>query len=201
MIRNIVFDLGGVLIDWRPCEYLVESFPEDVAKVLEREIFKHEDWKKMDRGTLPENDLWEKKKKELSEYREYVEKLEREVPKLLKPIEENVKLLSILKEKNFKLYVLSNYGKIYFEMVRRRYRFFDFFDGMVISSHVGFIKPEKEIYLELIRKYKITPKESLFIDDMEENVKAAEELGFNTIHLPEPSRLKELLFETLKIGR
>ena len=97
MIRNIVFDLGGVLIDWRPCEYLVESFPEDVAKVLEREIFKHEDWKKMDRGTLPENDLWEKKKKELSEYREYVEKLEREVPKLLKPIEENVKLLSILK--------------------------------------------------------------------------------------------------------
>jgi putative hydrolase of the HAD superfamily len=198
-VKNIVFDLGGVLIDWRPCEYLVESFPEDVAKVLEREIFKHEDWKKMDRGTLPENDLWEKKKKELSEYREYVEKLEREVPKLLKPIEENVKLLSILKEKNFKLYVLSNYGKIYFEMVRRRYRFFDFFDGMVISSHVGFIKPEKEIYLELIRKYKITPKESLFIDDTPENVKTAREIGFRAVRLEKPSKLKEILVRELKI--
>ena len=199
MIKNIVFDLGGVLIDWRPCEYLVESFPEDVAKVLERKIFRHEDWKKMDRGTLPESELWKKKRGELSEYREHIEKLERKVPELLKPIEENVKVLPVLKEKGFRLYVLSNYGKTYFEMVRRKHRFFDLFDGMVISSHVGFIKPEKEIYLELIKRYKITPEESLFIDDTEENVKVAKELGFSAIHLAEPSRLKERLFAYLKI--
>ncbi|PLV57032.1 haloacid dehalogenase [Thermotoga sp. SG1] len=198
-MENIVFDLGGVLIDWRPCEYLVESFPEEVAQVLEREIFRHEDWKKMDRGVLLENKLWEKKKKELSEYREYIERLEREVPQLLKPIEENVKVVPVLKKKDFKLYILSNYGRIYFEMVRKKYDFFDFFDGMVISSHVGFIKPEKEIYLELIRRYGIVPKESLFIDDLKENVEAARRLGFKVVHLEEPSRLKEVLAETLGI--
>lgn len=109
-VKNIVFDLGGVLIDWRPCEYLLESFPEEVARVLEKEIFKHEDWKLMDRGVLPENELWEKKKRELPEFKEYVERLEREVPELLRPIEENVRLLPALK-KSFKLYALSNYGK------------------------------------------------------------------------------------------
>lgn len=197
-VKNIVFDLGGVLIDWRPCEYLLESFPEEVAKVLEKEIFKHEDWKLMDRGVLPENKLWEKKKRELSGFREYVERLEREVPELLRPIEENVKLLPVLK-KSFKLYALSNYGRIYFEMVRKKYDFFELFDGMVISSHVGYLKPEKEIYLELIRRYKIVPEESLFIDDTPENVKTAREIGFRAVRLEKPSKLKEILVRELKI--
>ncbi|WP_165304646.1 HAD family phosphatase [Thermotoga sp. 38H-to] len=197
-VKNIVFDLGGVLIDWRPCEYLIESFPKEVARVLEKEIFKHEDWKLMDRGVLPENKLWEKKKKELPELREYVERLEREVPELLRPIEENVKFLPALK-RTFKLYALSNYGRIYFEMVRERYDFFEFFDGMVISSHVGYLKPEKEIYLELIRRYKIVPEESLFIDDTPENVEAAREIGFRAVRLEEPSRLKEILIRELNI--
>lgn len=197
-VKNIVFDLGGVLIDWRPCEYLLESFPEEVARVLEKEIFKHEDWKLMDRGVLPENELWEKKKRELPEFKEYVERLEREVPELLRPIEENVRLLPALK-KSFKLYALSNYGKIYFEMVRKKYDFFKLFDGMVISSHVGYLKPEKEIYLELIRRYGIAPEESLFIDDTPENVEAARELGFRAVRLEEPSRLKEILTRELNI--
>jgi putative hydrolase of the HAD superfamily len=152
----------------------------------------------MDRGVLPENKLWEKKKRELSGFREYVERLEREVPELLRPIEENVKLLPVLK-KSFKLYALSNYGRIYFEMVRKKYDFFELFDGMVISSHVGYLKPEKEIYLELIRRYKIVPEESLFIDDTPENVEAARELGFRAVHLEEPLRLKEILIRELKI--
>jgi len=197
-VKNIVFDLGGVLIDWRPCEYLLESFPEEVARVLEKEIFKHEDWKLMDRGVLPENELWEKKKRELPEFKEYVERLEREVPELLRPIEENVRLLPALK-KSFKLYALSNYGKIYFEMVRKKYDFFKLFDGMVISSHVGYLKPEKEIYLELIRRYGIAPEESLFIDDTPENVKTAREIGFRAVRLEKPSKLKEILVRELKI--
>jgi len=152
----------------------------------------------MDRGVLPENKLWEKKKRELSGFREYVERLEREVPELLRPIEENVKLLPVLK-KSFKLYALSNYGRIYFEMVRKKYDFFELFDGMVISSHVGYLKPEKEIYLELIRRYKIVPEESLFIDDTPENVKTAREIGFRAVRLEKPSKLKEILVRELKI--
>ncbi|KHC90344.1 HAD family hydrolase [Thermotoga sp. Mc24] len=197
-VKNIVFDLGGVLIDWRPSEYLLESFPEEVARVLEKEIFKHEDWKLMDRGVLSENVLWEKKKRELSELREYVERLEREVPEILRAIEENVRLLPLLKE-SFKLYALSNYGKIYFETVREKYDFFKLFDGMVISSHVGYLKPEKEIYLELIRRYGIAPEESLFIDDTPENVEVARKLGFRAVRLEEPSRLKEILLRELNI--
>jgi len=102
-------------------------------------------------------------------------------------------------KKSFKLYALSNYGRIYFEMVRERYDFFELFDGMVISSHVGYLKPEKEIYLELIRRYKIVPEESLFIDDTPENVKTAREIGFRAVRLEKPSKLKEILVRELKI--
>ncbi|PLV59343.1 HAD family phosphatase [Thermotoga sp. KOL6] len=198
MIRNIVFDLGGVLIDWRPCDHLMRTFPGEVASVLAKEIFHHEDWKNMDRGVLPEDKLWEKKKRELPDYREYIERLEREVPEILKAIDENVKVLEELKKRGFFLYVLSNFGRIYFEKIRKKYDFFDLFDGIVVSAHVGYMKPEREIFEELIKRYNIVPEESLFVDDMEENVAAARRLGFHAIHLKDPSLLRKELFKFLE---
>ncbi|ABV33819.1 MULTISPECIES: HAD family hydrolase [Pseudothermotoga] len=198
MLKNIVFDLGRVLVNWEPYEYMLKRFPKDVADRLNREIFEHKDWQLMDKGVISEDQLWQKKLEELAEYAQYVLHMKEKSPQLLTPIEQNVKLLDILKEKGFKLYVLSNFSENNFKMIYEKYDFFKLFDGMIISSYVKAVKPEREIYLKLINKYNLVPQESLFIDDKLENIQTAQEIGFKTIHLPHHWQLKEKLFE-LKI--
>ena len=105
-------------------------------------------------------------------------------PSKMDPLEKGVQLVRRIKEKGeHHLYVLSNFHKESFEKVRSNNEFFSLFDGLCVSAHVGWIKPEKEIYFELkkIIEDKIGKQvefsECLFIDDMEENIVAAKELG------------------------
>ncbi|MCS7174187.1 HAD family hydrolase [Pseudothermotoga sp.] len=197
MIRNFVFDLGRVLLDWEPYEYMLKVFPKSVADEINEKIFESKDWWLMDKGIFSEEQLWEKKLKELPHLSEYIVHMKEKVPQLLIPIEENVKILPKLKQKGFKLYVLSNFSEKNFELVYSKYDFFKFFDGMVISSHVKLAKPEKEIYLELIKRYNLVPKDSLFIDDKLENIQTARMLGFECIHLTDHRNLTEKLKDLL----
>ena len=93
------------------------------------------------------------------------------------PLDQNVRLLPELKKQGFKLYFLSNFPIDIFEEIKTGYYFFRYFDGGVISSEVKFSKPDRRIYEILLEKYLLTPEESLFIDDIEINVRAAEGLG------------------------
>ncbi|HEY8542637.1 MAG TPA: HAD family phosphatase [Pseudothermotoga sp.] len=197
MLKNIVFDLGRVLVSWEPYEFMLKNFPKEVADCLNAEIFEHPDWQEIDRGSISQEEFWERKLQILVEYRQYILSLKKEVPRLLKPIQENVRLLPILKDKGFKLFVLSNFGKDNFEMIYRDFEFFKIFDGIIVSAYVHSIKPEEKIYLELINKYKIVPQQSLFIDDKFENIQIAQNLGFKTLHLPKSDELSEKLFKII----
>jgi len=198
VIKNIVFDLGRVLLEWEPYRYMLENFPKHVADEMNEKIFESKDFWLMDRGLMNEDQLWQKKIEELPHLREYILCMKEAVPKLLRPIEKNVKLLPKLKEKGFRLYVLSNFSEKHFELVHKKFDFFKYFDGMVISSHVKLAKPEKEIFLELIKRYKIKPEESVFIDDKLENAKTAQELNFKVIHLTDQMDLEEELRKILE---
>ncbi len=199
MIKNLVFDLGGVLLHWEPYEYMLKEFGKDVADFLNQKIFEDVDWSLMDQGIYTEKELWEKKKAELPNYTEYICILEDVVPKLLVPVEENVRLVGKLKELGFKLYILSNFSLHNFEYVYKKYDFFKLFDGMVISSHVKAVKPHEEIYRILIDKYSLKPSECLYIDDRKQNAETGLKLGFNVIHLDKPQNLKQALEKVLKI--
>lgn len=199
MIKNIVFDLGRVLLNWDPYSYMLKHFPKDVAEFLEKNVFETDDWKLMDKGELTEEDLWEDKLKKFPEYKEYILHMKEKVLELLSPIKENVSLIPLLKERGYKLYILSNFSKETFEKVQKKYEFFKFFDGMVISSHVKEIKPNEKIYQILIEKYNIKPEESLYIDDKIENIETGKKLGFKTIHLDDPNKLEERLKEYINI--
>ncbi|WP_232503737.1 HAD family hydrolase [Thermotoga profunda] len=197
VLKNIVFDLGRVLVSWGPYEFMLKNFPKEVADHLNAEIFEHPDWQEIDRGSISQEEFWERKLQILVEYKQYILSLKKEVPRLLKPIQENVRLLPILKDKGFRLFVLSNFGKDNFEMIYRDFEFFKIFDGIVVSAYVHSIKPEEKIYLELINKYKIVPQQSLFIDDKFENIQIAQNLGFKTLHLPKSDELSEKLFKII----
>lgn len=199
MINNIIFDLGRVLINWEPEKYMKKVFDEKTTSFLLEKIFNTNDWNLMDKGVIDEQTLWENKLNQYPEYKKEIEHMKNKVLDLLTPIEENAKLLYILKEKGYNLYILSNFSKIAFQKVYEKYDFFKLFDGMIISSHVKSIKPEDEIYKILIEKYKINPAESLYIDDKIENIKAGEIFGFKTIHLEKPEDLKDKLSKILKI--
>lgn len=183
-VECIVFDLGRVLIKWYPEEYVAQRYGESIALELGELVFNSQEWIEMDRGTLDEDELWSIKFQQIPHRRVILEELRERTIEFLEEIVDNTRLLPMLKEKGYRLYVLSNFSARMFERVRAKYRFFEHFDGIVVSSHYGYVKPDPRLYTVLIEKYGVNPEKSLFIDDKLENVDIAKGLGFKVLHLP-----------------
>ena len=104
-----------------------------------------------------------------------------------------VKILKRLKRVDYPLFGLSNWSAETFPFAREKYDFFDLFDDMVISAHVGFVKPEPEIYNLVLEKIGKPARECLFIDDSLANIEQAKQMGFVTIHFTSPEQLEDEL--------
>lgn len=182
MIKNVVFDLGNVLLKFEP-EALVSNYIEDPnrAKIVYKNIFKSNEWIELDRGTIREQDAKNIMISRMPEEAENINDITNNWPSILAPIGDNVKLLKILDELNINLYVLSNFHERAYEMMVKKYEFFKIFKGGIVSCYVKQVKPEHEIYKLLLSKYGLLPEETLFIDDMKDNIEAANNLGINTI--------------------
>ena len=190
-VRNIVFDLGNVLINFNPRDYTKNE------KFL-KEVFASPEWLMLDRGTLSYEDAKEIFKKRVPEEAEEIDRLfDTNFSGLLLPIKENTELLPELKKK-YNLYILSNFHKGACEDIYEKYDFFKNFDGHTVSCYCHLLKPEKEIYEEILIKFSLNPEETVFIDDMKVNIEAAEKFGIKGIHLPDWTKLKEKLEEFLK---
>ena len=196
MIKNIIFDLGNVLLRFKPNDFLLrftndkEYIDEFVKKVTRSEI-----WLELDRGT---NSLRNARNIFISKYpkeKEFIELFFDQWMDMLTPIEENIEILRELKELNYKSYILSNYIKEAFSYVNLKYNFFSLFDGQIISGFENVIKPEKEIYELLLNRFGLIPEESLFIDDVLFFLKPAKKLGIKTIWNRPKTDLREELKE------
>lgn len=178
MIKNIIFDLGNVLISFRPAEFFEKkNYPENIKTRILTDIFGSQEWRMLDNGEISTPEVIEAialrsslNKEEIA----YVFSLRTE---LIYPLDKNVKLLPSLKSRGFRLFFLSNFPLDIFEEVKNGYYFFRYFDGGVISAEVKYSKPDRMIYEILINKYSLLPEECLFIDDLEINVRAAEDSG------------------------
>jgi len=191
-MKNIIFDLGQVLIQFNPKKFLKDNKIENSELIL-KELFEDKLWLDLDRGTILEEEVATiiSNRSKLS-YEEVMNILDNRY-KMLPAIECNKHFPKLLKEKGYKLYILSNFPKIPFEQVSKNYEFFNHFDGKVVSAYVQELKPEKKIYETLINRYSLDPKETLFIDDSFPNIKMAEQLGIHGIHLTSPELLECLL--------
>lgn len=200
MIKNIIFDLGNVLIEYKPEKFVSEFVVKENQKSFLERIFKKKEWADLDRGVLEYDNALEIFIKDLPEEKENIKKLfENDIQGVLFPIEKNLKLLSQLKEKGYKLYILSNFHKNAFAKISEKCNFDKFFDGKIISCDVKLLKPEKEIYQKIISDYNLNVEETLFIDDTLVNVQEAKKLKIFTIHLTNENELKEKLEEVLNI--
>jgi FMN phosphatase YigB (HAD superfamily) len=180
MIKNIVFDLGNVLISFRPAEFFAKkNYPENIKATILSDIFGSKVWRMLDNGDINTQQGIDAIAAESSLKREEIAHIFNLRTEIMFPIDNNVRLLPELRKQGFSLYYLSNFPIDIFEEIRTGYYFFKYFDGGIISSEVKFSKPDIRIYEKLLEKYSLTAGESLFIDDVEINVKAAEHSGMH----------------------
>jgi epoxide hydrolase-like predicted phosphatase len=178
MIKNIVFDLGNVLISFRPSAFFDNKhYPEAIKSKILSDIFSGKEWLMLDNGDISTQEAIDAIAIKSSLKREEIAHIFNLRTEIMYPLDQNVRLLPELKKQGFKLYYLSNFPIDIFEEIKTGYFFFRYFDGGVISSEVKFSKPDKRIFEILLENYSLVPDETLFIDDIEINVRAAEKLG------------------------
>jgi 2-haloacid dehalogenase len=197
-IKSVVFDIGGVLIDWNPRHLFRKVFEnEEEMEWFLSNICTYE-WNVQQDG----GKLFSVATAELSaKYPEYSDKIAlyygRWTEMLGGEIEGTVKIFRELKSKGMPLYALSNWSHEAFPAAYERYDFMKEFDGLVVSGYEKLLKPDHAIYRVLMERYNIIPSESVYIDDNKPNADAATELGFHAIHFLSPDQLRA---ELKKLG-
>ncbi len=195
MIRNIIFDLGQVLFEFTPKNYLSQNFSREKAEILMKEIFKEKEWRNLDRGTCSVEEAIDSIVSRGRVTREEAEAILSNRRSIITPIDENLRLLEDIKKNGYRIFILSNFHKDLFYDFYRDIPLLHLADGKVISADINLLKPEGEIYSHILKKYQLTPSETLFIDDTKHNVEAATEFGIIGFHLKTPKLLRRSLEE------
>jgi len=191
-IQAIVFDFGGVLLDWNPRNLYRRYFPgnpQGMEQFLTEVGFM--EWNALQdkgrpfaEGVAALSARYPQYGHLIQAYHEHwAETVTGEVPGM-------IELLALLKRKGYPLYGLSNWSTETFPLMRSRYTFFDLFDDMVISGYVNLIKPEPAIFHLLLQKISKPARECLLIDDAEKNVAAAKQLGMEAILFQSAAQLR-----------
>ena len=180
MIRNILFDMGNVLIRFDRKLFLDRLDVSEADKeVLLREVFANVEWAQMDRGTKTEETALESMRKRLPErLHAAAEKLTLHWDEPMIPIEGMYELVEELKEKGYGVYLLSN-ASIRQHAYWPRIPASKFFDGKLISADVHVVKPQPEIYNLCLEKFSLKAEESFFVDDVGSNVEGAVNCGLS----------------------
>ena len=198
MIKHLIFDFGGVLVDWNP-RYVFVPWFGDAAKA---ERFLSEicpyDWNaQVDTGRTTA-EVTEERVSQFPEweteirmyYGRWIEMLHGEIPGMETLVRE-------FKERGYHIWGLTNWSRELFPLVRNRYPVFDLMDGIVVSGVEKVIKPHPELYHILLERYGLNAAECVFIDDNAANVAGAEAVGIRGIRFEGEKQLRKKLEELL----
>ena len=193
---TIIFDLGGVLIDWNP-EYLyLDIFGGDRVKMNAFfELVCTMDWNENQDAGYPLAQATEDRIALFPEYEILIKKYYGQWEEMLgEPISGSVQVLKkLIENPNFRVVALTNWSAETFPVALKRFDFLHWFEGIVVSGTEKTRKPYSEIYQITLDRFNIVPSEALFIDDNLRNIKGAKTLGINGIHFSTPEELiKEL---------
>ncbi len=197
-ITTIVFDIGNVLAQFRWKEYLQEcGYSPEMIERIGKATVQSGYWDEWDRGEREEEELIEESiardpgiKQEILSFFRSFDQVVREYPY-------STKLVKDLKENGYQVYLLSNYSKKHFTLSKPTFTFINYVDGGIISYEVKAIKPEPKIYQTLIDQYDISPREAVFLDDLERNLEGAKPFGFHTIQVVD---YEQTIAELRKLG-
>lgn len=192
-MKNIIFDIGNVLLSFHPEEFLSQYYDKKVMGDLMTIIFCSDDWIQLDLGNITIKEIASKLAYEHPDYHDEIIFILKNWTKMMLPIKENVEILYQLKDKGYPLYILSNFHSEAIQEMFDKYDFFKLFDGKVISAYEHTIKPSYKIYQILLDRYHLIADESLFIDDSLANIVIAQDIGIHGIHFKFGTNLKQEL--------
>jgi putative hydrolase of the HAD superfamily len=198
-IRNVVFDLGGVMINYNPGQFIADmGYTGKYAEELRDAIFYNPLWQDMDIGRF------ENYEEALPEFVKSHPDMEKDIRRFFQPdwfevytLKQDTEriLYDWVYDKGYDIYILSNFSKDGFTYVENKYPFFKKAKGKVVSAFEKCIKPQPEIYRILLDRYGLKPEESVFIDDFQVNVDAAIAMGMKSIRFVDPVDARNKLIE------
>lgn len=178
MVKNVIFDVGRVLVDWEPdIAFRSLGFDEETSRIVAKATVYSEDWKEFDRSTAEGEEM-------LSRFIGNAPAYEKEI----RLVWDNVGLpvhrrpyasewIKGLRANGYRVYILSNYSRWTYAQTEEALSFVKDADGALFSFEVGQIKPEPEIYQSLFARFHLKPEECIFVDDCEENITAGRAQG------------------------
>lgn len=191
---NYVLDIGNVLISFNPRSFLRDLINdrETESKMLNL-VFLSPEWEMADKGTITRKDACEAFCEREPGLESIIRRVMDNLTDMLEPMPDTVELLPEIKAAGHKLYYLSNYSVDGRKYIMAQYPFFRYFDGGLFSCDVHVTKPSPEIYSLFLRKYQLSAGECLFFDDVEENIKAASNVGMNGILFTNAQDIKRFI--------
>ena len=184
MIKNIVFDIGNVLVKFQPDQAMRElGIEEEKIPKMAQATYSNPIWGELDRGVIPEAEIIDKMVTVAPEYEEEIRLFFRDgKDKVVKTYPYAKAWIEELQQNGYKVYLLSNYPENYFELHRKsQLDFANVVDGMIISGMVKMVKPNTDIYECLFDTYNLKSEECVFLDDRPENIEGGEKLGMRGI--------------------
>lgn len=197
-IETIIFDLGGVLIDWNPEYVYLDVFKGDREKMKWFfDTICTNDWNENQDAGYPIDKATEERVALFPEHEELIRLYYGKWEDMLgESIEDTVDILKQLKRSNdYKIFALTNWSHETFPVALRKFEFLSWFEGIVVSGEEKTRKPFIDIYELTLNRFNIQADRSLFIDDNLRNIEAAKTLGIHTIHFKKPEILNEQLKE------
>ena len=191
MIDTVVFDLGGVLIDWNP-RHLLQHVADGPAAtdelIVALDIAGAQ--RELDRG-VPIEQVRSRWRERYADQADIVERyFDQWDDTIAGALDDTVAILEELRSRPVRLYALTNWSGDLFRRNRARFTFLDWFDGMMISGDEQLIKPDPRIYRLLAERFDIAPATAVFIDDREDNVEAARAGGFTGVVFTSAGQLR-----------
>lgn len=179
MIKNIVFDIGNVLTDYRWREFLQEKgYDREMVERIARASVAGPYWKEMDRGVWDRETLMGKFISIDPAIEEALRHAFADIRGLVTPRAYAIPWVESLRAKGYGVYYLSNFSQVAFEECADALAFLPYMDGGVLSFQEKLVKPEPAIYRLLLARYGLEACQCVFLDDLEENVEAARQQGF-----------------------
>ena len=184
MIKNVIFDIGNVLVDFRWRD-LMETLGigKEEQVIFEHSVFGSRWWKELDHGVMDEQEAVENIRRDNEKYLEAFNLVWEHFDELVEPFDYALPWIEGLKSKGYQVYLLSNYPKTLFETheEKGKFPFLSAVDGKIVSAFVKMVKPNADIYQCLLNTYQLKAEECVFIDDRPENIEGAKALGMQGI--------------------
>lgn len=183
MIDAVVFDLGGVLIDWNPRYFYRSQFADDVAMEHFLAHVCNQDWNEQQDAGRTWREATAERVAKFPEHRDMIEAYPAGWVQMLGGVfQDTIDVLADLRARGVRLYALTNWSQETFPMALQRFDFLHWFEGIVVSGEERLIKPDPRIFQVLFERHHIDPERALYVDDSLRNVEASQALGMRAWH-------------------